>query len=47
MFMEELKDPHEDQWKRLYELNINLSSSKEDIYDRRARSIKSLLDKYC
>lgn len=41
------KDPHEDQWKRLYELNIKLSSSKDDIYNRRAEACKSLLEYYC
>ena len=47
MFMEKVKDPHEDQWRKLIEIYTDLSGSKEDIYDRRAQSCKSLLDKYC
>ena len=48
MFMEErLKEPHEYQWKKLFKLYTNLSGSKEDIYDRRAQSCKSLLDRFC
>ena len=45
--MEEIKDPHEDQWKRLFELYTQKSTSKGDIYDRRADACKSLLEYYC
>ena len=45
--MEEIKDPHEDQWKRLFELYTQKSTSKGDIYDRRADAFKSLLEYYC
>ena len=46
MFMT-TKDPHEKQWRKLFQIYTDLSSSKEDMYDRRAKSCKSLLDKYC
>ena len=45
--MEEVKDPHEDQWRRLFELYSQKSTSKGDIYDRRADACKSLLEQYC
>jgi len=45
--MEEVKDPHEDQWRKLFELYTQKSSSKGDIYDRRADACKSLLEHYC
>jgi len=45
--MEEIKDPHEDQWNKLFELYTQKSTSKGDIYDRRADACKSLLEYYC
>ena len=47
MFMETVKDPHEDQWKKLFELYTQKSTSEGDIYDRRAEACRTLLDKYC
>ena len=45
--MEEKKDPHEKQWRKLFEIYNELSTSKEDHYNRRAQACKSLLDRYC
>ena len=45
--MEEIKEQHEDQWRKLFELYSQKSTSKGDIYDRRAEACKSLLENYC
>ena len=47
MFMEEKKDPHEAQWKKLFNEYTKLSVEKGDYADRRAQSCKSLIDRYC
>ena len=46
MFMT-TKDPHEKQWRKLFQIYTDLSSSKEDMYDRRAEACRTLIEKYC
>jgi hypothetical protein len=45
--MDKIEEPHEKQWRKLFEIYTNLSGSKEDIYDRRAQSCQRLLSQYC
>ena len=46
--MSKKSDPHEDHWRKLFDLYKEQQElTKEDFYKRRAESCQRLLDYYC